>query len=113
MPMYEFVVKQRLYKIPTRAVLAIHATRTVRSPLFLWCLPVLLVLADVGITFGGGVLQVAALLVVSLVMTLMLVTADQMRSMILSGVHLEYIACVVQTTKAGDWVARRYSIPAE
>lgn len=113
MAMYEFDVKNRHYKLPTRAVLAVHATRAVRSPVFLVLLLMLLVLAGVGIAFGAPLLQVASLVVVGLVVTLMIVTADQMRDMVWSGVHLQYIAGVVQTTKAGAWVARRYSVPAE
>lgn len=111
--MYEFDVKQRRYKLPTWVVLAVHATRAVRSPVYLVHVLMLLVLAGVGIACGAPLLQLASLVVVGLVVTLMIVTADQMRSMIWSDDHLQYIAGVVQTTKAGAWVARRYSVSAE
>ncbi|WP_414486980.1 hypothetical protein [Stenotrophomonas maltophilia] len=111
--MYEIDVKQRHYKLPTWVVLAVHATRAVRSPVYLAHVLVLLVLAGVGIACGAPLLQLASLVMVGLVVTLVIVTADQMRSMIWSDEHLQYIACVVQTTKAGEWLARRYSTSAE
>lgn len=108
MTMYEFTAGGRHYTLPARVAFAIHVVRTIRAPVFLMYVPMMLLVAFC-LAYDGGVLQVLALSAVMLVVAMLFTTAESMRSMLLSGVHQQYIASVVHTTKAGEYLARRYS----